>query len=169
MATNLAYPALNEHSMSKPVSAELIDFTTTSMCSFFHMSQPQRQKSHQLPDLPAFITKIIHDLNLPVLNVVVCLIYVHRLKSQLPKNYETEYGTAHRVFISSILVASKYVDDVPITARKMLDSVGKDIWSIKDIIRMERAFLSFIQWDLSIDRSAFDSYLNELRENQIVL
>ncbi|CAG8543183.1 10047_t:CDS:2, partial [Dentiscutata heterogama] len=52
---------------------------------------------------------------------------------------------------------------------KMLESVGKDIWSIKDIIRMERAFLSFIQWNLSIDRAAFDSYLNELRENQIDL
>ncbi|CAG8542192.1 3747_t:CDS:2, partial [Racocetra fulgida] len=40
------------------------------------------------------------------------------------------------VFISSVLVASKYVDDAPITARKMFESVGKDIWSIKDIIRM---------------------------------
>ncbi|CAG8611374.1 2708_t:CDS:2 [Cetraspora pellucida] len=105
------------------------------MGSILHSSQPQRQ-SQQLPDLPDFITKIIHDLNLPVLIVVVGLIYVHRLKKQLPENYKTEYGTAHRVFISSILVASKYVDDVPITARKMSESVGKDVWSIKEIIRM---------------------------------
>ncbi|CAG8705485.1 3199_t:CDS:2, partial [Dentiscutata heterogama] len=108
MATNIANSALTKHSMSKPVPAELIDFTTTSMDSFLPMSRPQRQKSQQLPDLLDFIKKIIHDLNLPVLIVVVCLIYIHRLKKQLPKNFETEYGTAHRVFISSILVASKY-------------------------------------------------------------
>ncbi|CAG8677625.1 17727_t:CDS:2 [Acaulospora morrowiae] len=162
-------PSSMDLSMNKPVPDSLIDYASTSVRSILHVkSTLPSHKSLQpyLPDLLIFIKKLITDLELPVLTIIVCLIYVHRFKKALPKNYRTEYGTAHRIFVSSVLVASKYIDDQPLTSRRVVESVGWDVWSIKEVNRMERTFLNSLKWNLSVDRESLCSYLTELRENQ---
>ncbi|CAG8564402.1 9359_t:CDS:2 [Acaulospora colombiana] len=166
MPTAVIKPPSMEISMNKPVPDSLIDYASTSICSIQTTLPSNKPTQPCLPDLLLFIKKIITDLNLPVLTVLVCLIYFHRLKRALPKSYSTEYGTAHRVFVSSVLVASKYIDDQPLTSKRVVESVGWNVWSIKEVNRMERTFLNLLKWDLSVDRESLYSYLAELRENQ---
>lgn len=114
-----------------------------------------------LPDLLPFIRKITEQTRLQVATVIVALVYVNRLKLILPQGYVTEYGTSHRIFLSSVLVASKFLDDDPLTTKKLVDVTGGEIWTSKDLTRMEMAFLKFLKWDLRVEWPEIRKLLKE--------
>ncbi|CAJ0826192.1 14483_t:CDS:2 [Entrophospora sp. SA101] len=150
------------------IPESLIDYIFVSTISIIKDNNKPKT-SQKLPKLIDFIRKIINDLEIPIITLTISLIYIHRFKLQLPKNYKTENDTPHKIFISSILIASKYIDDKPLTSGKVAMAIDNNLWTIKEINRMERAFLSYIQWNLVINKDDLESYLNELRNQKIDL
>ncbi|RUS12695.1 hypothetical protein BC937DRAFT_87233 [Endogone sp. FLAS-F59071] len=148
----------------RPIPDSLIDFTSTSFDAILHPLPPSTNDGLSTPTLPEllpFIKSITETCKISVLTILVALIYVKRLQSSLPAGYITEYGTAHRIFVSSVLVASKFLEDDPLTSKKLVDATDGKMWTMKDITRMEIAFLKFLKWDLRVEVEHLKSFLQE--------
>lgn len=75
--------------------------------------------------------------------------------------YTAEPEAAHRIFVASLLVASKFSDDRPLSTKQVVRATG-DVWSIKEITQMELALLHFLQWRLSIQPDEMVDFLKRL-------
>lgn len=75
--------------------------------------------------------------------------------------YKAESEAAHRIFAASLLVASKYSEDHYLSTKQLVRATG-DVWSIKEMTRMELAFLRFLQWNLHIDVEEMVAFLRDL-------
>lgn len=91
----------------------------------------------------------------------MALMYVQRFRKSLPAGYKAEPEAAHRIFVASLLVASKYSEDRCLSTKQVVRATG-DVWSIKEITRMELAFLSFLHWDLYISHEEMTRFLYDL-------
>ncbi|KAI8377794.1 uncharacterized protein BYT42DRAFT_571719 [Radiomyces spectabilis] len=120
----------------------------------------QRRDSH-LPDLVPFIQLITEKCDIQPVHLVMALMYVQRFRKSLPAGYRAEPEAAHRIFVASLLVASKYSEDHCLSTRQVVHATG-DVWSIREITRMELAFLRFLHWDLYIHRDEMALFLRKL-------
>jgi hypothetical protein len=91
----------------------------------------------------------------------MALVYVQRFRKSLPAGYKAEPEAAHRIFVASLLVASKYSEDRCLSTKQVVRATG-DVWSIKEITRMELAFLRFLHWDLYVSQEEMTSFLHDL-------
>ncbi|KAF7730299.1 hypothetical protein EC973_002543 [Apophysomyces ossiformis] len=66
---------------------------------------------YPMPELVYFIQKITFHAGINVRTALVALIYLNRAKEALPKNAVGGYDTCHRLFLASILLASKMLRD----------------------------------------------------------
>jgi hypothetical protein len=119
-----------------------------------------RRSSH-LPDLIPFISLITDKCDVQPIHLVMALIYVSRFRKSLPPSYKAEPEAAHRIFVASLLVASKYSEDRCLSTKQVVRATG-DVWSIKEITRMELAFLRFLGWDLYVSHEEMTRFLKEL-------
>ncbi|KAI9360620.1 hypothetical protein BD770DRAFT_384481 [Pilaira anomala] len=155
------------------IPPSFIDFASTSFDAILFPSvlpqkpiiQPstgeiQRRPSH-LPDLIPFISLITDKCDVQPIHLVMALMYVQRFRKSLPAGYKAEPEAAHRIFVASLLVASKYSEDRCLSTKQVVRATG-DVWSIKEITRMELAFLSFLHWDLYISHEEITRFLNDL-------
>ncbi|KAI9499548.1 EXS family-domain-containing protein [Zychaea mexicana] len=128
----------------------------------YHDEPPQiRRRASHLPDLLPFIELITAKCNVEPVQLVMALIYVQRFRASLPPGYKAESEAAHRIFAASLLVASKYSEDRYLSTKQLVRATG-DVWSIKEMTRMELALLRFLQWDLHIDTDEIATFLHEL-------
>ncbi|KAL7330749.1 hypothetical protein PS15p_205650 [Mucor circinelloides] len=104
-----------------PLPSVLIDFIAMTLCDLMppkKMSVRRRQSlpvniSQQpiMPELVYFIQKITFQGGIDCRTAVVALIYLERAKANLPKSAVGGYDTCHRMFLASILIASKFLRD----------------------------------------------------------
>ncbi|KAI7869403.1 hypothetical protein BDF14DRAFT_1784767 [Spinellus fusiger] len=94
----------------------LIDFIAMTVCDLIPCSRP-RSSLHQLddfqsmPELVYFIQKITFQAGINCRTALIALIYLNRAKSALPKGAMGIHDTGHRMFLGSLLLASKYLRD----------------------------------------------------------
>lgn len=120
----------------------------------------QRRSSH-LPDLLPFIKLITEKCNVQPVHLIMALMYVQRFRKSLPSGYKAEPEAAHRIFVASLLVASKYSEDHCLSTKQVVRATG-DVWSIKEITLMELGLLRFLQWDLYIHPEEMIQFLEQL-------
>ncbi|KAI9248084.1 hypothetical protein BY458DRAFT_536653 [Sporodiniella umbellata] len=119
------------------------------------------QRSSHLPDLIPFISLITEKCDIQPVHLVMALMYVQRFKNALPESFKAEPEAAHRIFIASLLIANKYSEDRCLSTQQVVRATG-DVWSIKEITRMELAFLRFLHWDLYIRYEDMVQFLKDL-------
>lgn len=148
---------------------------------------PSRKRASHLPDLLPFIKLVTEKCKVQPILLVMALIYVQRFRKALPAGmllmfyafgilymnvpmthcchngkmilgYKAEPQAAHRIFAASVLLASKYSEDDHLSTRQLVRATG-DVWSAKEMTRMELAFLRFLQWDLHIEMDEMESFL----------
>ncbi|KAI9275612.1 Cyclin, N-terminal domain-containing protein [Phascolomyces articulosus] len=120
-----------------------------------------RLRTSHLPDLLPFIEMITEKCRVEPVQLIMALIYVQRFRASLPSGYKAESEAAHRIFAASLLIASKYSEDHYLSTKQLVRATG-DVWSIKEMTRMELALLRFLQWDLHIDSDEIASFLRNL-------
>ncbi|RUO96422.1 hypothetical protein BC936DRAFT_142062 [Jimgerdemannia flammicorona] len=154
-----------KHPLLTPSHDGPVDFTYTSFDAILNPLPSNAGlnglPAPTLPELLPFIKTITDTCKISVVTILVALIYVKRLQSSLPADYITEYGTAHRIFVSSVLVASKFLEDDPLTTKKLVDATSGEVWTMKDITQMEIAFLKFVKWDLRVEVEHLQEFLTE--------
>ncbi|KAG1084186.1 hypothetical protein G6F42_021895 [Rhizopus arrhizus] len=104
-----------------PLPSVLIDFIAMTLCDLMppkKISVRRRQSlpvniSQQpiMPELVYFIQKITFQGGIDCRTALVALIYLERAKVNLPKSAVGGYDTCHRMFLASILIASKFLGD----------------------------------------------------------
>ncbi|CAB4493934.1 hypothetical protein RhiirA5_273435 [Rhizophagus irregularis] len=139
----------------------LMSFTAGSCDSVLKCSRRSIGNA-SLPNLLQFIRDVTTRSRVSKMTMVVGLIYVDRLKKNLPSSARGDFDTPYKIFLSAILVASKYLSDHSLQNRTIAD-ITNGLYTNKDVNTMERSFLGLLKYDLWVGSDEFDSFLEEHR------
>ncbi|THH31557.1 hypothetical protein EUX98_g2615 [Antrodiella citrinella] len=106
-----------------------------------------------------FMQKVLETTQVSQSVIVLSLHYIYRLKM---RNGFTngQAGSEYRVAIGALILANKFVDDNTYTNKTWSEVSGIELTELN---RMEREFLLGIDFDLYVDKTTYDSWLNLLK------
>ncbi|KAM0786001.1 hypothetical protein ACM66B_006819 [Microbotryomycetes sp. NB124-2] len=108
-------------------------------------------RDEPLPPLDHFIKSVVRKSKCHVPTLLCTLVYLDRLKYRLPPRSTGSPSTRHRVFLATLIVAAKYLNDSsPMNKHWQKYAVH---FSIQEIEVMERQLLALLDFDLRIDES----------------
>ncbi|KAK9707719.1 hypothetical protein K7432_010025 [Basidiobolus ranarum] len=143
----------------KPLPDPLINFTTEFLCGILNCKQrPLRQT--QMPELLLFVTRVAERSRISVFTGIIALIYLYRLKARLPARAQGEYGTSHRLFLASILVASKYLYGSEGLSNKAM-ATASGVFNPTEVSRMEEEFLKLLDYRVWVNDQEIRLFLEE--------
>jgi hypothetical protein len=91
---------------------------------------------------------------------VTAFIYISRFTEATPKTFISYYN-AHRLIITSVVLAQKFYDD-ECYANKAYAMVG-GVCSAKQLTEFEMHFLQKINWKVSVTKEEFNACVEEIR------
>ncbi|KAK8238058.1 cyclin [Phyllosticta capitalensis] len=133
-------------------------------------------RDHRLPSVEAFITSLVERSHVGVATLMTSLVYLARLKSRLPTEAKGMRCTVHRIFLASLILAAKNLNDsspknkhwARYTAVRGFDSFG---FSLTEVNLMEKQLLFLLDWDLRVLPedlfSNLEPFLAPIRDYQV--
>lgn len=118
-------------------------------------SNPLEPQTPALPPLESFIQSLVDRSHVQVPTLMSSLVYLSRLQSRLPPVAKGMRCTVHRIFLASLILAAKNLNDsspknkhwARYTAVRGFDDFG---FSITEVNLMEKQLLYLLDWDLRI-------------------
>lgn len=123
-----------------------------------------------LPSLMTFINRLVRYTNVYTGTLMTTLVYLERLKQKLPRNAQGLPCTRHRIFLSCLILASKFHNDS--SPKNMHWAKYTDgLFSVNDVNLMERQLLYLLNWDLRVSNEEMveqlGKFLDPIREDLI--
>ncbi|ROW03016.1 hypothetical protein VMCG_05671 [Cytospora schulzeri] len=107
-----------------------------------------------LPTLEEFITQLVVSSNVQVPTLMSTLVYLNRLKSRLQPMAKGLRCTTHRIFLASLILAAKYLNDSSPKNKHWANYsvMGYNAFGFSrtEVNLMEKQLLSLLDWDLRI-------------------
>ncbi|CAG8494970.1 7132_t:CDS:2 [Gigaspora margarita] len=108
------------------------------------------EDDHQpLPPLISFIQRLVIKSNVSTATFLSTLVYLARM-----------HCTRHRVFLATLIVSSKYLNDS--SPRNKYWAKFSGVYTVAKVNLMERQLLSLLDYDLRINKSDLDLHLGPL-------
>ncbi|KFH41394.1 hypothetical protein ACRE_078980 [Hapsidospora chrysogenum ATCC 11550] len=127
-----------------------------------------------LPTVEEFITQLVVSSNVQVPTLMSSLVYLNRLKSRLQPQARGIRCTAHRIFLASLILAAKYLNDSSPKNKHWANytSITTEYYqfgfSRTEVNTMEKQLLFLLEWDLRIHEEdlyrELDFFLEPLRQ-----
>jgi G1/S-specific cyclin PLC1 len=150
-----------ERFAEEPISSQLIQHVASKAIGVIQceeLKQGATSLEGDLPPLESFITSLICKSNVQVIPVMSCLVYLDRLKQNLPPDAKGGRYTVHRIFFATLVVADKFLSDFS-PKNKQWSSYSyiqahKDFgFSRAEVNLMEKQLLYLLDWKLMVSRS----------------
>lgn len=126
-----------------------------------------------LPSVEEFITQLVVSSNVQVPTLMSTLVYLGRLKSKLQPMARGLRCTTHRIFLASLILAAKYLNDSSPKNKHWANytRINTDMYAFgfnrTEVNLMEKQLLFLLEWDLRIVEQdlyrEFDSFLEPIR------
>ena len=149
--------ALSQFVLSNTTTPEMVTFLAKQTEQVIVCDPGSSSSSRQLPPLPTFIASIIINSQVPVSTLTTSAVYLDRLRSRLPADAKGMCCTAHRIFLSCLILASKTLNDThPFNrqwakySRAVKGYKHFSGFSVRDVNLMERQLLFLLGWDLRV-------------------
>jgi hypothetical protein len=102
-----------------------------------------------------YISRILNYAYCSESAYIISLIYLDRLLNMYGRSYYN-HRSFHRFYITSILIATKYIDDYYLSNKYYARIAGVPV---RELNLLESKFLSYIQYDLYVSDEEFNKYL----------
>jgi PHO85 cyclin-1 len=191
-----------DHFIYTPVSRSMISYLANAACSVIQcdptmMPPPPTAAPHNsrlpptppktpppravpaedagLPTLEEFITQLVVSSNVQVPTLMSTLVYLNRLRSRLQPMAKGLRCTTHRIFLASLILAAKYLNDSSPKNKhwanySVMPCAGLSFgFSRTEVNLMEKQLLFLLDWDLRITEEdlyrELDLFLAPLRDD----
>jgi len=122
-------------------------------CRFRSVSMPKLS-------LSGYASRIEKYFGCTVECYVMCMLYIDRIVKMNP-DFEVSDLTCHRLLLVSIMVATKFHDDI-YASNEYFAKVGGI--QLDDLNKMEAEFVKLLKWNLYMTADEYEWFLNTLRE-----
>ncbi|KAI8094264.1 cyclin domain-containing protein [Thamnidium elegans] len=165
MITDTTSPTLTFRSSPEP----LLSYMVSNIDDLVQCSKERRYYQHLLlPELPTFIKLVYQKCRLTPTVLVIGLIYLERLKKNLPDQAQGEYDTPYKLFLAAMIVATKYIEDYSSHALSIYKIVSP-LYTSRELNEMERSFLGVLKFDLYVDITEMDRFVEEHQSIELEL
>ncbi|KAI8611359.1 hypothetical protein BC830DRAFT_1039929, partial [Chytriomyces sp. MP71] len=106
----------------------------------------------QLPSLSHFVGSVVSRSRVGANAVKVAVAYLDRMKAKLPKSARGLPCSCHRLFLASLILAAKYINDKTYKNRSWV-SFTDGLFPSSEINLMERQFLNIIDFNVSFSET----------------
>jgi hypothetical protein len=148
--------------LAQPVSQRIISHLSEQAIQvvvqipFPFPSSASQQSQVPVPFLSHFVTSVIKRSHVQMRTLMASLVYLRRLRSVLPPTARGLPCSAHKIFLTCLILAAKYVHDIcPKNKHWVRYSVVPCCktfgFTVSEINAVERELLCLLEWDLHID------------------
>ncbi|RUS31289.1 hypothetical protein BC938DRAFT_478109 [Jimgerdemannia flammicorona] len=111
-----------------------------------------------VPPLDVFVEHVVRRSNVQTGTLLATLVYLDRLRNKLPKTAKGMHCTRHRIFLATLIITSKYLNDS--SPKNKYWARYSSVFSVLEINLMEKQLLFLLDFDLRITEEDLFEHLS---------